>query len=142
MMVEINFDDLEDFMPFGKYKGQRLKDIPSSYLQWAYTIADVGWLKDAIRDELKSRGYKAREAKRERRRYKSDYNWRDYNRSGGEQKSQPTYIPSDFKEFALEIVSKGIKACALKYHPDKGGDEEVMKSINQAGEWLRKTLKG
>ncbi len=27
----------EDRMPFGKYKGQRMSDVPASYLHWLWT---------------------------------------------------------------------------------------------------------
>jgi len=32
----------------------------------------------------------------------------------------------------LEVVRAAYKALAIKYHPDKGGDQEIMKNINIA----------
>jgi len=30
----------EDLMPFGKHKGEHLKDVPGEYLRWLYEDAD------------------------------------------------------------------------------------------------------
>jgi uncharacterized protein (DUF3820 family) len=35
-------------MPFGRYKGARLEDVPSSYLEWALE----NWMETAGRKEL------------------------------------------------------------------------------------------
>ena len=43
-------------MPFGKYKGDDLEDIPNSYLQWLSDQGiEEGILKDEIEDELLDR---------------------------------------------------------------------------------------
>ena len=35
-------------------------------------------------------------------------------------------------------INKAYKAAALKHHPDKGGDEEMFKEIQQAYELIKK----
>lgn len=108
--VKFNSAEAKATMPFGRYQGDRLEDIPTDYLRWVSTIAYEGWLKDAVEKELSSR------------------------------QVEPVYAPTDIKEFALEIVGRGIRSCATKYHPDVGGDAEKMKTINEAGVWLRSII--
>lgn len=45
----------ESLMPFGKYKGTSLGEVPASYLLWLYEGADhtvTGPLKDYIKENL------------------------------------------------------------------------------------------
>lgn len=49
-MVE-KFTD-SSLMPFGKYKGVRLIDIPASYLLWLYDSNKAGSIKGYIKDNL------------------------------------------------------------------------------------------
>lgn len=39
-------------MPFGKYKGDRLIDVPGSYLLWLYENDKAGSIKGYIEDNL------------------------------------------------------------------------------------------
>ena len=43
----------ESIMPFGKYKGQALKDVPDSVLLWYYDNKKLsGQLKDYVEDRI------------------------------------------------------------------------------------------
>jgi hypothetical protein len=33
----------ESKLPFGKYKGRRVKEVPTKYLQWLAKLTDVGF---------------------------------------------------------------------------------------------------
>ena len=44
------FNNKPAFMPFGKYKGEELKDIPTYYLQWLFKQAFV---QDDLKDKIK-----------------------------------------------------------------------------------------
>jgi hypothetical protein len=44
-------------MPFGKYKGRLVSDIPSSYLEWLTTIDLSDALQEAVVEELRLRDY-------------------------------------------------------------------------------------
>ena len=39
---------------------------------------------------------------------------------------------------SLEEIKKAYRALALKFHPDRGGNEEHMKVVNEAHEYLVK----
>ena len=39
---------------------------------------------------------------------------------------------------SLEMIRKAYRRLALKHHPDRGGDEQRMKEINEAYEYLMK----
>lgn len=39
-------------MPFGKYKGQKISDIPVSYLEWLKTIPNYKLIKIGVRREI------------------------------------------------------------------------------------------
>lgn len=47
-------DHFEDIiMPFGKYKGEQLLDIPASYLEWIYDNLELnGDLEQAVSDAI------------------------------------------------------------------------------------------
>ncbi|GAA4338725.1 hypothetical protein GCM10023149_48890 [Mucilaginibacter gynuensis] len=42
----------KSLMPFGQYKGQRLIDVPASYLIWLYRNERAGKLKTYIQDNF------------------------------------------------------------------------------------------
>ncbi len=44
-------------MPFGKHRGKRLADVPTSYLRWLLAECDLSaWLLAGVRQELWVRG--------------------------------------------------------------------------------------
>lgn len=49
MIPKANFDDV--IMPFGKYRGRKLKDIPRDYLAWVHDNLDLkpGQLTEALK---------------------------------------------------------------------------------------------
>lgn len=49
--------------------------------------------------------------------------------------NDPGLITAGFEKFK-ELVSKQRRILAAKYHPDKGGDIEKMKTINNAADML------
>ena len=42
----------DDLMPFGKYKGMQMINVPASYLLWLYETIDAGLVKDYIENNL------------------------------------------------------------------------------------------
>jgi hypothetical protein len=98
-------------MPFGKYEGQFMEEIPSSYLEWVLTFAYSEWLKDGIEEEL------------------------------GQREKEPdirdTPSQDNMREHALKIISSGRKAQMHKHHPDAGGTDEAAQGVNLAHDWLQ-----
>ncbi|RZD41369.1 MAG: hypothetical protein CXT73_05085 [Methanobacteriota archaeon] len=47
------------------------------------------------------------------------------------------YIPKDIKKFCFKYDPKQYHTLARKYHPDKGGDEELFKLISNVHETLQ-----
>lgn len=41
-----------DLMPFGKYKGTQMINVPAQYLLWLYETIDAGLVKDYIENNL------------------------------------------------------------------------------------------
>lgn len=88
--------------PFGKYKGQRLEDIPSSYLVYALKEFDLPeelttCIKMVIVRDL------------------------DLNKFSN-------FFDTSINEKQINMVYKTL---CKKYHPDMGGDNEAMKAINE-----------
>jgi Putative quorum-sensing-regulated virulence factor len=106
-------------MPFGKYRGERLEDIPLGYLEWLLTIELSSRLQQAVEYEIEERN------------------------SATPPPPPPRSIPQkEIHASAEEIVKAGYRELSHKYHPDKaGGDLEKMKTLNLANEWLRGQLK-
>jgi hypothetical protein len=98
-------------MPFGKFKGIDISDLPDDYLKW---LASLGDLKQPLRQAIDNEV----EARRE--------------------PSTPSAVEIGFAD---EIISAGVKKLALRHHPDVGGTEESMKAVNRAGEILRRMVR-
>lgn len=103
-------------MPFGKYRGLDLKDVPEDYLQWLLfkdrDPLDSGWLRTLIEVEL-------------RRRENGRVN------AARDVKDCPDVQMAD------EVVQAGLAVLARRYHPDAGGDHEAMLKVNLTVAWLR-----
>lgn len=104
-------------MPFGKHRGKELRDIPESYLLWLYREADLDTdLEHALLEELERRGW------------------------GEVILPAPRACP--YPSVARELVASGLRVLAVKHHPDKGGDLELMKQVNATADWLRDVVGG
>jgi hypothetical protein len=108
------------FMPWGKHRGQHVRDVPGGYLAWVLEECDnVNWqLRDAIRAELADRL--------------------------GLQPAAPRYQPSprpDYRPLA-DALNKWHRQACLQHHPDRGGDERVMMALNDARDELARLLAG
>lgn len=99
-------------MPFGKYRGRPVEDVPAGYLAWLLEETDVREPhRSAIRDELA---------------------WRlDLVPDSALQLAPPPAI--------AEIVSAGYRALASRLHPDHGGATCHMQQLNSARDWCRAT---
>ena len=100
-------------MPFGKYRGTLIEDIPTDYLEWVVEVIDSHnpRLLEAIKDELSMR-------------------------HASSETSRPVETWT-----VRRIIEVGRRALAKKYHPDYGGNHEQMVALNNAGDWLlRQTL--
>jgi hypothetical protein len=105
-------------MPFGKFKGQPLSAVTSSYLAWC--VEDMTALpldlKDAILKEVQSR-------------------------FGAPPPPPP---PRSFSRhrcpdpaMAVNLIGAGLRALAMKTHPDRGGDTRQMQLLNATADWLK-----
>jgi uncharacterized protein (DUF3820 family) len=99
-------------MPFGKYQGQALEDVPTRYLLWclrAYRrLPPELW--EALDQELRRRGL------------------------AGE--LPPASPPPDW----LRLIRRWYRQLSLRYHPDRGGSAEAMQAVNAAHELLQSLL--
>jgi hypothetical protein len=108
-------------MPFGKYKGTRVSDLPDSYLEWLLALDD-------LREPLKSAVESEYRVRFSRRRY-------EY-----EKPQLPKTLPGPARDTAIELITVGYRSLSRKHHPDAGGDHEKMLLVNQAADWLREAV--
>ena len=100
-------------MPFGKFKGRLLVDVPTDYLLWLTQVDLKPWLKYAVERELASR------------------NRESYSRPRPEASYPP---PVDISI----IIQTWYRELALRFHPDRGGHPpEVMAALNHAHNRLK-----
>jgi hypothetical protein len=109
-------------MPFGKYRGVPLRDIPLEYLGWLLTIDLRPALEESVRSEIERRTV----------RYEA-----------------PSYIyarclPKGVRvSDVLALIDAGRRSLAKRHHPDvAGGDTETMQTINRAADFLLDALPG
>ena len=98
-------------IPFGKFKGYSIEDIPDDYFAWLQTIELRDPLRAAICAEAKARQFKD----------ESD----NYNGNA------PRIAVVD------QLVSAGLRSLARKHHPDVGGIHERMVEIISAADWVK-----
>jgi hypothetical protein len=110
-------------MPWGKYKGRELSDVPGSYLCWALEEATLmPGLRSAIRRELDRR-------------------------FPPEPPSSPPPPPrtngalaAELYPMARELVKAEFKKLALVHHPDHGGTSSDMRLLLDAHQALERLL--
>jgi hypothetical protein len=107
-------------MPFGRYKGRDVRELPDGYLRWLIDLEDLyGPLRDAVEDEWQRRQEPKREPPREPRTHHS---------------------ASAIRDVVDELVTAGYRALALRHHPDHGGSTARMQLVNAARDFLRQRL--
>ena len=102
-------------MPFGKYRGQSLCALPDDYLDWLAGLPD---LRPRLRDAVSA----------ERARRQSS--------AGARTRGVPP------PHICTELIAAGLRACARKYHPDLGGQHDVMIQYTAAADWLSAQARG
>jgi hypothetical protein len=105
-------------MPFGKHVGQKITDVPSSYLGWALQNCSrlTQSFREAIEAELASRHDR--------------------------QTAPPSSSSSSSPALVLEpVIKKWHSELVMRNHPDRGGSVVVMQALNDAVDRLKKLLK-
>ena len=107
-------------MPWGRYRGYDLNEIPSSYLCWCLESADALRLdlRCAIQAELQSR----------------------FAPSSLPPPSGRLRKPCPNPCVATDLIGAGLRALAKKAHPDVGGDTRQMQKINTVADWLKEIV--
>jgi hypothetical protein len=99
-------------MPFGKFKGVLLEDLPDPYLAWLAGLDDLREpLSTAVADEYRDRF------------------------------GEDTAVPAGVRDAGDAIVSAGYRVLAARHHPDHGGQTAAMQDVNAAAAWLRRQLR-
>jgi hypothetical protein len=97
-------------MPFGKYKGELIEDIPTDYLRWLFRECNLRPpLRYAVERELAIRRADAAS-------------------NPPAAQAAPAWA---------SIIREWHREMALKFHPDRGGHVEAMKAINHAADRLK-----
>lgn len=90
-------------MPFGKYEGWELAELPDDYLSWLYTLDDLRYpLKGAVAAEVRRRS------------------------------AEESVLAIEWAELPIleEMLEAGFKVLLRKHHPDAGGDTAQMQNLN------------
>lgn len=111
---------MKDKMPFGKYKGTPISELPDWYLTWALEhlteISGELWI--ALKRE-----------------------WDARQRGSSTDMPSPSSVPDGVSlEIASQIISEGRRALTRRHHPDIGGDPSVMLSVNVTYDFLVKRI--
>jgi hypothetical protein len=99
-------------MPFGRYRGQLLSQVPDSYLAWLRSIALREPLASAVAEEQLRR----------------------------EQIPLTLTLPVRSVPLFAELLERGYRALARHKHPDTGGSTEAMQELNALVASMRQQL--
>jgi hypothetical protein len=100
-------------MPFGKYEGYDVREIPRNYLDWCLNnIGDLSpRLREAMEDALAGRSRSARQR-------------------------SPIKVIEKVRDQFRTAVKTWYRHASRKHHPDHGGSNERMAVINEARDEL------
>jgi hypothetical protein len=98
-------------MPFGKYRGTSLSELPDEYLDWLHGLND---LREPLRAAV-------------------DQEWR--------WRFGDVASAAEARRVADQIITVGYRGLALECHPDRGGRTEDMQAVNAAAAWLRRAAR-
>ena len=99
----------ESTMPFGKYRGAYISDLPNDYLFWLASLPDLRRpLRYAVEVEVQHRLHAA----------------------------PAVATVSVDGDLVVALVEAGRRALALRLHPDRGGDGELLARANDAADKL------
>jgi uncharacterized protein (DUF3820 family) len=125
-------------MPFGKYKGVPVENLPDDYLCWLVQAVQLrGALRIAVFQQLglDINFYEHLEAKIAQLEV-TNQQLRD--EVGRMTRSDSTQSAHD--SLSAAALDKIYRHFALKYHPDRGGDGMFMQVINEVFDQLRRGL--
>ena len=120
-------------MPFGKYRGEDVADVPEDYLAWV--IENCELRSEAIADAIEAR--LAGTYQRGARRHERAASPPPPPRPPG---AGTTAGGAAGGELALleKVVRAWHRQMTLKYHPDRGGTHEQMVVVNEGAEPLKR----
>jgi len=114
-------------MPFGKHRGKELDDIPLDYLEWL--LHNVELRDPRLREEVE---YLVGEDAPETFPEKSSWTKRATGATGTKAPPDVAALRSDL----VDAVESWQRKSARLFHPDRGGNNEAMKAINDGAATL------
>jgi hypothetical protein len=107
-------------MPFGKFKGATLRNVPDDYLQWLRGLE----LREPLRTHV-AREHARRRARAHRR----------------APEAPGLRLSPALRETAAELISTGYRTLAKQLHPDSGGSHEQMVALTTVRDVLAAFLR-
>jgi Putative quorum-sensing-regulated virulence factor len=134
------FTVLPEVMTFGKYKGMKLSEVPADYLEWLIEQQINSTVK--YRTELEKRELGTKYMQTYTVRIQSEFvvTATHVKNSMGPrfrvvsvetERDSVKETPTSVRGAVWAILKSGYRALARAYHPDLGGDTEVMVNINK-----------
>jgi hypothetical protein len=105
-------------MPFGRFAGVLVADLPEEYLLWLQNLPD-------LRPPLRAAVDAERRARIAARSLAIA--------------SDP--LPAEIAPMVEEMIAAGYRTLAIRHHPDHGGATAAMQAVNLAMEWLRRQVR-
>ena len=134
-------------MPFGKYVGLDIEDLPRSYLRWC--LDNLSWMDSWLEDEMEHvlRTGKSKEQSRREQTFADEDEGEDEEDDDPEYEEVPDHEPEPETvkqppsvSRTMILLNQAYRELCLRWHPDRGGSTEIMQGINAFHERMRQLL--
>lgn len=121
-------------MPWGKHRGELLREIPNEYFLWLLE-EDRDGIQEWLREEAIARNINIERIRATS--FKSRHHTREQTRHNTSTPQSATIRNCQLQESIASLFRK----LTRQYHPDTGGTDEQMQVVNEVRDQLIKLLK-
>ena len=128
------------YMPFGKYRNEDIRTIPTDYLLWTQRegVVRSPSLAQAIHEEIQRRyaRYQGQESQQTQDESGDDEDAWESSQHAPQGTNSNRGKSGSLRREMTNLARTWFREMARRWHPDRGGSNDAMRAINDAHEFL------